>query len=402
MTLRLRALVSFACLVAAISLAAPPASAVVPHQAPPQAVDPPRIAAPSAFLLDVGTGQVLFERHANRRLPIASLTKMLTALVVVERAGLREVVSVSRYASIQIGSVLGLREGERIRIEHLLYAMMLQSSNDAAVALAQHVGGTVAAFVEMMNREAAELGLRDTRVESPNGLDDDGFSTAHDIALLARRTLEVPVLAEIVRTRFRDIPSPKGPPRHIQNRNALLWLYPGAIGVKTGFTTAAGYCLAAAAERDGRRVISVVLAEPSEAFSDSAALLDHGLLSFVPTTLVSKGQGVATLQFEETPVEVVSGAGASRLLRKDLAATLERRYVPLEGLALPVRTGQQLGWVDIHVGGHSIGRVKAVAARGADRPPPILPGDPPGFGWPLRTVTRVLGTAARILLGPVL
>src|SRR6266542_1412679 len=227
---------------------------------PQTASHTPRMAAPEAILEDLDTGQILFERNPDSPRPIASLTKIMTALLVLRGGEPTGAATVSAAAAAQNGSTLGLRPGERPSVLALLYALMLQSSNDAAVALAENAAGTSARFVELMNRRAAALGLRHTRYFSPSGLDDRGYSTARDLAAVTRTADQVPLFQSIVATRTRDIPAPAGPPRHIQNRNVLLWLYPGATGVKTGSTPGAGSCLVATARQGARGLVAVVLA----------------------------------------------------------------------------------------------------------------------------------------------
>ena len=167
-------------------------------------------------------------------------------------------------------------------------------ANDAAVALAEHVSGSVDGFVRLMNRTADHLGMRDTRFYSPSGLDDRGRSTARDLITLTRADYAYPEFARIVRTKFFDVPSPRGKARHIQNRNVLLWLYPGAIGVKTGYTAKAGFCLVAAAERDGLRLVAVVLGAPNEPFSDAATMLNYGFTAFERRTFVRAGDDLGS------------------------------------------------------------------------------------------------------------
>ena len=229
---------------------------------PRPSVTPPRLASAAAILEDLDTGQVLFAKNADAPRPVASLTKIMTALLALSHSRPEERVTVSSLAAGQSGSVLGLRVGERITVSELMYALLLQSSNDAAVALAEHAGGTLGRFVEMMNEEAARLGLTRTRFYSASGLDDRGRSSARDLATLTRAAYADPLFEQIAATKFHTVPSPSGKPRRIQNRNILLWLYPGAIGVKTGFTTPSGHCLVATADHDGVRLLAVALGAP--------------------------------------------------------------------------------------------------------------------------------------------
>ncbi len=223
---------------------------------------PPR----SGLLFDLDTGRVLWRRLPERVLPIASLTKMMTALIVVDRGAPDDKVRVTKEALAYKGSGIGLLpKGKRVKLETLLNGLLLPSGNDAAIALAQRVSGTVAGFVARMNERAADLGLTCTRFSSPDGFVDAGnHSCAVDLAELARAVLDKPRLARIVRRRRVVMPFPiKGGRLYLFNNNPLLRAgYPGTIGIKTGFTDAAGRCLVAAAQRDGRRLGVVLLHSP--------------------------------------------------------------------------------------------------------------------------------------------
>jgi len=323
-------------------------------------------------LADLDTGQILFAQDADARRPIASLTKIMTALLVIRRTDPRELVTVSPEAaapSRRVGiSELGLLPGERITVENLLYALLLQSANDAADALAEHVSGSVEAFVEAMNAEAARLGMRDTHFASPNGLDDRGYSTARDLVTLTRAAFEHPLFARIVRTRFREIPSPSGVPRIVQNRNVLLWLYPGALGVKTGFTSAAGFCVVGAAARGGVRLLSVVLGEPGEPFSDAAALLNYGFAAFHRVRLATEGEGLGALRIDGRRVPVEAGASRAALVPVD--EPLARRVVPEPGVPFPPAVGERVGALVVSTPEGTLARVPVVVSSVPGPPPP--------------------------------
>jgi D-alanyl-D-alanine carboxypeptidase (penicillin-binding protein 5/6) len=335
---------------------------------PPPSTTPPELSAAAAILQDQETGQVLFAIAPRARRPIASLTKIMTAVVVLDSSDPSEVVTVGGDAVAEPGSSLGLVEGEQRSVRELLYALLLQSSNDAAVALADHVAGDIEAFVAMMNATAVAMSLRDTMFESPTGLDDHGYSTAEDLAELTSAALDKPLFARIVRTKFREIPAPSGPGRHIQNRNALLWLYPGATGVKTGFTTPAGHCLVAAAEVNGVSLLAVSLGVPVEPFDDSATLLNYGFAEFRRSTLVSEGTSVAFVEVEGQPVPGVASSTIERFVRVDLLGTVRREFHQLEGLELPITAGDQLGELVISVDGRRIGSVHVLAGRSVTIP----------------------------------
>jgi serine-type D-Ala-D-Ala carboxypeptidase (penicillin-binding protein 5/6) len=368
-------------------------------QTPEPSATPPHMSAPSWILEDVATGQVLDSSHPRMRRPIASTTKILTAILVIESAELSARVTVSATAATQSGASLGLEPGEQISVRQLLYGLLLQSSNDAAVALAEQVGGSVDAFVAEMNDRARSMHLRDTHMESPSGLDDRGFSTVRDLAAMARAAYGFPAFAKITRTKFHDVPSPTGVDRHIQNRNVLLWLYRGAVGVKTGFTSAAGHCLVAVARRGGRTLVSVVLGEPTEqaAFDDGAALLNFGFVGFEPVGVVGEGDpvGEASVEGAPSPVPAVADADLRVLVPTDRTDQVQRTFLPAGDLALPVIQGQPVGRVVATLDGRKLGSVPAVAASSLSRaePPPAAPP-----GWPdalalIRLALLVLRTA---------
>ena len=236
---------------------------------------PPR----SGLVFDLDTGKVLWRRNPSRILPIASLTKMMTALVVVQRAKPDTKVRVTKEALAYRGSGVGmLPKGKRIKLETMLNGLLLPSGNDAAIALAQRVSGTVQRFVGRMNAHAADLGLTCTHYTSPDGFVDAGnHSCAIDLAEIARALLDQPRLARIVKRRRAVLPFPiKGGRIYLFNNNPLLRTgYPGTIGVKTGFTDAAGRCLVAAAQRNGRR-LGVVLLHSPDPGKQATQLLNRG------------------------------------------------------------------------------------------------------------------------------
>jgi serine-type D-Ala-D-Ala carboxypeptidase (penicillin-binding protein 5/6) len=233
----------------------------------------------SGLLFDIDTGEVLWRRLPQRVLPIASLTKMMTALVVVQRARPDDRVLVTKEALAYQGSGVGvLPRGKRVKLETMLNGLLLPSGNDAAIALAQRVSGTVQRFVTRMNEQARAMDLPCTRFSSPSGFEDAGnHSCAVDLAAMTRAVLDQPRLARIVKRRRAVLPFPiKGGRIYLFNNNPLLRTgYPGVIGVKTGFTNAAGRCLVAAAERNGRR-LGVVLLHSPDPGAQARKLLDRG------------------------------------------------------------------------------------------------------------------------------
>ncbi len=322
----------------------------------------PALKARAFALVEAGTGQVLVHRQAHTPWPPASTTKVLTALLVAESLQPQDVVTVSpRAAAQRSGATLGLRAGERRRVEELFYAMLLASANDAAVALAEAAAGSVEAFVERMNAKAIQLGARNTHFTNPHGLyDPRHHSTAHDLAQIARAALRNPWVAKAVATREYELTS-GAIPRRLVNRNRLLFTYPGANGVKTGWLVESGPCLVASAQREGRTLIAVVLDSP-EVFREAARLLDFGFTAYELRVLARPGQPVGRVQLpggedlQATVAEEVAWA-VPRTAQVDLRV----RWDP--GLKPPVGAGQRVGWAEVRVDGREELRVPAVAVR---------------------------------------
>jgi serine-type D-Ala-D-Ala carboxypeptidase (penicillin-binding protein 5/6) len=373
-----------------------PSPFVTRLRTPPPSARPPEIRSPVAVLADLASGQVLFSSGSDRPRPIASVTKLMTALLVLERSRLADTVTVSRNAAPSVtgyhGSELDLRPGERISVRDLLYGLLVQSSNDAAIALAEHVSGSVDAFVRLMNRRAKRLGMRHTTYYSPNGLDDRGRSTAHDLVTITRADYGYPEFAKIVRTKVYEIPSPRGKPRRVQNRNVLLWLYPGAIGVKTGYTAGAKYCLVGAAQRDGLRLVAVVLGAPNEPFSDAAAMLNYGFEAFERRSLVAAGDDLGPIQIRGGRVEGVAGEDLRALVpTADAGGAPITRRVEVSDAGYPPALGEQVGVLHVRMGGLALGDVPVLASR-VPPPPPPAPGP-----WWRRTASTLVDAIAGVV-----
>lgn len=240
-----------------------------------QARDVPQITAPSALVVDFETGLALYEKASDQARPPASTAKLMTALVVVDQVPLDDVVLISPAAAGVSGSRMGLSAGERLTVRELLHGLLIPSGNDAAVALAEHVAGTQADFVQMMNARASAMGLTSTSFANAHGLDAVGqVTSATDLAELARAALQDPTISEIVKTRSITIGG-----RQLQNTNELLGSYSGANGVKTGTTDEAGECLVASVTRNGRTTLLVELGS-TDRFGDARKLLDYTAEAF--------------------------------------------------------------------------------------------------------------------------
>jgi D-alanyl-D-alanine carboxypeptidase (penicillin-binding protein 5/6) len=313
---------------------------------------------------------------------------MMTALVVRKEVALDEEVTVSAGAEAVPEGKLSLLAGETFNVQELLYGLLLNSSNDAAVALAEHSSGSVGAFVALMNEEADRLGVKDTHFMTPHGLDAaDHYSTAGDLALIGAELLDDPVLAEIVGTADATI---EGSRRTVplENTNLLLETYPGAIGVKTGFTASAGNVLVAAAERKGRRLVAVAL-DSADTFEDSRRLLDYGFGVLRRGIVLRAGTPVGGIVFDTLGA---TGIVAARTVRGLTDPTeVQLRFEPFDDLHAPLGDGTGVGTIFVSDGTREVASVEAVATN------TLEPAEEQG--WPLSALQTILEGAAAILPG---
>ncbi len=251
----------------------------------------PSLSAHSAILIDFDSGQVLYEKNAHQRLGMASTTKIITALTVLSLASPEETVTVTAEAVGIEGSSVYLSLGERLTVEQLLYALLLASANDAAVALAVHCSGSVDKFADQMNKIAAELGLEDTHLTNPHGLyDENHYTTAYELSIICREAMKNDLLSKIFATYKATIPFCGEPDKRlVVNHNKLLKRYDGAIGVKTGFTKKTGRCLVSAARREGLTLICVTLNAPDD-WRDHTSLLDYGFKNYRRCVIAEAGE----------------------------------------------------------------------------------------------------------------
>jgi D-alanyl-D-alanine carboxypeptidase (penicillin-binding protein 5/6) len=250
-------------------------------------VEPPHLHALSALLLDASNNRVLYENNGYKEMAMASTTKIMTCIVTLENAKLDEVVTVSSYAARMPDVQLNINTGEQYYLKDLLFSLMLESHNDVAVAIAEHVGGSIEGFATMMNDKARELGCEHTNFVTPNGLDAEGhYTTAKDLALIASYAIKNDKFIEITNTSshvFKEIK--KGRSYTVSNKNRFLYMMEGAIGVKTGFTGAAGYCFVGAIKRQDKTLVSVVLGcgwppNKSLKWSDTKELMNYGVTNY--------------------------------------------------------------------------------------------------------------------------
>ncbi|MFD2672850.1 D-alanyl-D-alanine carboxypeptidase family protein [Marinicrinis sediminis] len=249
--------------------------------------------AQSAALIDVESGRVLYSHQGNQQMRIASLTKIMTAIVAIEHSDLSSRVKVSRQAYGKEGSSIYLKLGEEMTLEHMLYGLMLRSGNDAATAIAEHVGGSVEGFALLMNQKAEAIGMTHSQFRNPHGLDEDGhYSTAVDMAKLSAYALRNETFREIVKTTDKKVPNPNESWDYTwRNKNKMLHMFEGADGVKTGYTKAAGRCLVSSATRKGQQLAVVTLNDPND-WHDHRQLLEYGFTTYPLHELVKSGQGI--------------------------------------------------------------------------------------------------------------
>jgi D-alanyl-D-alanine carboxypeptidase (penicillin-binding protein 5/6) len=326
----------------------------------------PEIGARSAILVDARDGHVLYQRAPRAHRAIASTTKLMTALLALERFPLRKRLRAADYHAAEAESRIDLRAGERISVGDLLRALLLESANDAAVTLARGSAGSVDRFVDEMNGRAQALGLTDTHYANPIGLDDPGnYSSARDLSRLARMLLRNETFAEIV-----DLPSARlgtgAHPRMVDNRNDLVARVPWVDGVKTGHTLDAGYVLVGAGERKGAQLVSVVLGDSSEAArdADTLALLRYGFGSYRRVPVVRDGQRVgaaAVEHFGGRLVPLVAGKGVSVTVRRgQRLRTKVDASLRLEG---PLAKGESVGTATVIRDGRPVRTVPIVTAE---------------------------------------
>lgn len=320
----------------------------------------PSTSAASAILIDGESGRMLYAQNAEEERPIASITKLMTALVAVcAHPALSDVVTIRpEWTGIE-GSSMYLRAGEELTLEELLYGLLLSSGNDAAVAIAGYCAGDVDTFVSWMNEKAVELGMSHTRFADPNGLSDEGhYSTAADMARLAQAVLAHETLARIASTRSATVAG-----RALTNHNKLLWRYEGCTGLKTGYTDAAGRTLVSSAERDGQTLIAVTLNDPND-WADHAALFDYGFAHYGRAMLALPGRIFRSIPVTGSLSRFVPVCTASGVYYPLADGELVKAHVELPGRAeAPVRGGSIAGRLVFTLEGEVIGETYLLYAN---------------------------------------
>ena len=348
--------------------------------APMEAQPPMELTTPSAMLVEAGTGAVIFEKNADEKRQAASVTKLMTILICFEKieAGeiaLQDEVTISPKAAGQIGSQALLDAGAVYTLETLLHATIIASANDAACAIAEHIAGTEAAFADMMNARAQELGMTNTLYTNATGLPDaEQHTTARDVSLLACEVCRHPEYFTHASVWMDTLTHPSGRTTDLTNTNRLVRFYDGCDGLKTGSADASKYCLAATAEKNGMRLIAIVLGTPvsQTRFDEARAMLDHGFASYRRVTVLNRGDGlnqsVKVKMGMQDEVGTAAGNGVSMLIRpgqeKQLSLEVE---LPAEVQA-PIRQGDALGMIRVKLGDEVIAKIPAVAASDVGMP----------------------------------
>jgi D-alanyl-D-alanine carboxypeptidase (penicillin-binding protein 5/6) len=322
--------------------------------------------------LATSDGRQLWARDPGARRAMASTTKIMTAVVVLENAALEEVVTVHK-ADVKVGeSGMGLRVGEELTVRQLLEGMLIQSGNDAATALAMHVGGSVEGFVAMMNAKAATLDLAGTRYMNPHGLDVPGhYTTAQDLTSLSRYAMRIPEFRRIVGTLTERV-STRRYTHKLANSNLMLKHYAGANGVKTGWTDEAGYCVIVSARRGEIELYATVLGAASEEgrFGQATRLLDWGFAHYRPTEVARRGERTGNVKVTDYLERTAPTAAAesTTVALFDLAGPVRRRIDLLPEIAAPVAVGQRLGTMSVYQGDRLLAQVPVVSTRAVPVP----------------------------------
>lgn len=336
---------------------------------------PPEVAAPSAILVERTSGTVLYEKNSHEKLAPASVTKIMTMLLTVEalergQISLEDEVVTSDHAASMGGSQIYLEPGERMSLHDMLKSIAVSSANDACVAVAEHIAGNEATFVAMMNDRAAALGMQDTHFVNCCGLDsEEHYTTAYDISLMSRELLKHEMIRAYT-TIWMD--TVRGGEFGLSNTNKLVRFYDGTTGVKTGYTSKAGYCVSASAEREGMELIAVIMKADTSPHrnADASGLLNFGFANYA---VVGLGEGengaeeIPVILGRQDCVKVELAENAQVLIEKAQAPKVEKQLVLAESLEAPVEKGQKVGTLVFSLEGEQLAEVPVVAADAVER-----------------------------------
>jgi D-alanyl-D-alanine carboxypeptidase (penicillin-binding protein 5/6) len=353
---------------------APEASGPAAGPLAPQPLQQPAVAAKTAFMINADDGEVLYSKEPDVSLPMASTTKMMTALIVMENCqNLDDEVTISKRAAEVGESSIWLEEGEKLTVKQLLEGLLIQSGNDAAVALAEYQSGSVEAFVDLMNQRARELGLTQTHYTNPHGLDDpDHYTSARDLVTLGRKIMKYPEIRQIVATTEMAIPWPGRPyDRDLVSHNHLLWMSDTVTGIKTGYTDAAGQCIVVSATDRGIDLIVSYMGGPTleERNQDILNLLQYGFDSYQERPVITNGQEYASVEVpyqREESMPLVSAGDLVKLV--NIHDDVQYRTVLPDELTLPVSIGDKVGLVEAYDGDTYLGSSFLLATQDIPKP----------------------------------
>lgn len=322
------------------------------------------ISAECACVIEQTTGEIVFEKNADMHHPMASTTKIMTAIVALENSNPDDIVTASHNAVYQEGSSAYLREGDCVYMQDLLYGLMLNSGNDAAVAAAEHVSGDTALFAELMTKAAKDIGANDTSFVNPSGLyDENHYTTARDLAIISSYAMKNPNFREIVKTRTKEITTVNtGVKMYFSNHNKLLKKYDGANGIKTGYTKKSGRCLVSSAERGGVELIAVTLNAPND-WKDHESMLDYGFSKISSKKILDKGEVFCSRKVGGTEIYPVC---AEELIVPDFGRMSDYELVThiSSKIKPPINVGDKVGVCDVVYKGKTIKTVDILS--GAD------------------------------------
>lgn len=333
------------------------------------------IKAKSAILIEVNTGEILYEMNADEQMPPASITKIMSLLLIMEAIdrgdmSLEDVISASEHACSMGGSQIWLEPGETMTVDDLLKAAVIASANDATVALGEQIAGSEEGFVSMMNARADALGMTNTHFVNATGLDAEGHvSTAHDVAIMSAELIKHDLIknySTVWMDTLRDGES------ELVNTNKLVRFYEGTTGLKTGTTSGAGYCLSATAERNGLELAAVIMSGDTSAdrFNGAKKLLDYGFANYAYTDIPPELGDLVSLAVKggtEPTVALEAKDNFGMLLKKSDAASITQKVNLNENVAAPVKKGDVLGTIDFYSGDNQIGSVNVTAAQSIDK-----------------------------------
>lgn len=329
----------------------------------------PNLTAEGAVLIDLNSGQILYSKNINNKYAPASTTKIMTALITLEKCQLNDIVTVGKNPPYEDGSKIYLYEGEQVTVEQLLYAMMLESANDAALALAEYIGGSKEGFAKMMNDKAAELGCKNTHFTNPNGLYDvNHYTSSYDLALITKKAMENPTFRMFVSTKsYNMAPTNKqSQTRYFHNHNKMLttktYGYPGIDGVKTGYTIQAKHSFVGSINRNGMQLAVIIMKGDKAGYDDAKKLFDYGLNTFITKKIIDKNTEISNINAGSVTIPVYPENDLYVTLPRDKAIIPDKKVV-LEKSFNKIVKGQELGYIEVTAGSNIDVKVPLVSGK---------------------------------------